>query len=487
MSEDVGEKTKNSLYWNVLLKVPYEVFRFGTSIFVARILEPKDFGIVSIATMVIYYANTITNLGLNQALVQRKEITERQINSVFTIDLTISILLVAIFYGLAPYVAVFFKSPESMEVIRVVSFIFILTTFQELPHALLRRELNFKVVSIINISREVAMSALTLLLAFKGFGYWSIVWGSLLPLLVSSVYMGHKAGWVPKISYHHESARKLFHFGIWSFVNSQVHFFSTRIDRIVLGKFLGPSLLGLYDKAKGLSQMPRESIGGNINTVFFSSFSRSQKNDEELAGMLKKGLMITSLLCFPLYFGLFAVSEQFVIVLLGEKWRAAILPLQILCAGGLIESLNGILANFVIGTGNYQKYTVRIIFSTVFLFLMSLFFVKWGIAAVAVGVVLYWLVQFFLTFSLLQEKISFSLIEYTKSIMPALLCSLIMFFSIQLAYSSFFENMNFLNLVSLVVIGISVYATSVLIIPSSNLAYLRNTILSDVKARFNKA
>ena len=186
---DISSKTKSSLYWNVALKIIYEVFRFATAIIVARILDPKDFGIVSIATMVIYYANSFTNFGFNQALVQRKDITEKHINSVFTFDLVISLAMGLLALLSSDAISRFFNSPESADVIRILSLVFILTTLHDLPYILLRREIEFKTISIVDMFREIGMSLLTLVLAYYGFSDWSIVWGHLVPLFLAAILL----------------------------------------------------------------------------------------------------------------------------------------------------------------------------------------------------------------------------------------------------------------------------------------------------------
>lgn len=486
MTENIGQKTRNSLYWNLSLKIPYEFFRFATSIIVARILEPKDFGIVSIASMAIYYSNTITSLGFNQALVQRKEITEKHINSVFTFNLAISIILVCIFYLMAPVIASFFSSPESKNVIRVLSTVFILTTLHEIPYTLLRRDINFKTISLIDTTKEVSMTLITLALVMVGFKYWAIVLGHLIPLFFVMLYLLYRVGWRPRISYHHASLKELFNFGIWSFINTQIYFFSTRIDRLIIGRALTPAILGLYDKAKSLSQMPSESIGTNINTVLFSSFSRSQQGAEELKNILRKALVLISAINFPIYIGLYAVAPHFVLVLLGEKWRQMIAPLQILCIGGFFASFNGLFSAFNFGTENYRKHNIRVIIATCFLIAESIFLVRFGIEAVAAGVAIYSLIVFYLTYEIIREKFNMPWKELIACILPAILAGTIMFLVIKAYYIAFSKEFTFISLFSMVVIGALTYIISIVILPMAILDNIRTSIYNDFEKAWTK-
>lgn len=475
-----SDKTRSSLYWNLTLKVPYEVFRFGTSLVVARILEPRDFGIVSIATMLIYYANTITNMGFNQALVQRKDVDARHVDSVFFVDFVISVFLALLFYFLAPYIAGFFNSPESSTVIRVLSMIFVLTALHDIPYTLFRRDIDFKTISIVDITKEFCISLLTLGLAVAGFNYWAIVWGQLIPMFFATFYLIYRSGWRPKLKYDHQAIRDLFNFGAWSFFRSQALFFSSRADRLVIGRAMDPSVLGLYDKAKSLYQMPMDSIASNINTVLFSSFSRSQQSTEQLRRMLFKGFLVISIITFPIYAGFHAVANHFIIVLLGQKWSAAIRPLEVLCLGGFFASFNGLISTFVIGSGKYKRYSVALFAGAFLLFLLSVLFVPYGISYVAIAVLAYSIVLFVVGLVIIRYIIDFSWADLLRHTMPAASGCVFMYLVIWACLGTYFAEATFLNLSALVAIGAVAYCSWLMLVPSAVLKEMRSSVFSDL-------
>jgi O-antigen/teichoic acid export membrane protein len=484
--ETVSEKTRSGIYWSLSLKIPYEAFRFVISIFVARLLDPKDFGIVSIASMIIFYSNTLTNFGFNHALVQKKEISAEHIHSVFTVDLFISCCMVGIFYLLAPAIASFFHSPESESVIRVMSLVFIITTLYDLPYALLRRELDFKIVSITDTAKEILISVMTLGLALAGAKYWAIVWGQLIPLTAATILLIVKAKWRPTISYRHAAMKELFNFGAWSFVRLQLYFFSSRLDRLIVGRYLGTSVLGVYDKSKSLSQMPTESIATNINTVLFSSFSRIQDDKIEIVNMLKKSLVLTSVLVFPLFVGLYAVADLFVPLVLGNKWNAMILPLQIMCLSGMIASLNGLFSTIAVGIGDYRKYTIQQIAATVILFFLCILAVPWGIESVALGVVLYSIVTSYMGFTIIKEKIEFSWKELFQCTAPAFFSSILMLTGVKVTAALIFRGKDLFTFGALIIVGATLYGVTVLKFPGSALDGLRASFGRDANSVWNK-
>ena len=161
MSEDLGSKVKSSLIWNTSLKAVYQAFKFIISIVIARILDPKDFGIISVATMIIFYANNIMHFGLNVALIQRKEISDKHINSVFTVNLIIAVTLTGICILLSPYIALFFDMPELKNVFRVLSPLFIILVFHGMPVSLMERDFNYKIVAIAGLFQGILSPEIT--------------------------------------------------------------------------------------------------------------------------------------------------------------------------------------------------------------------------------------------------------------------------------------------------------------------------------------
>ena len=486
MSKEISKKTKSSLYWNISLKIPYELFRFVSSILVARVLDPHDFGIVSIATMVIYYSNSFSNFGFNQALVQRNDIQNRHINSVFTFDLTISILLGIVVYYSSEPISSYFNSPESNEVIKALSVVFVLTTLHDLPYVLLRRDIEFKILAIVDMFREVLMAVITLILAYNGFKYWSIVIGHLIPLLLTSIYLLIKVKQPLRLTYDIVSLKELFGFSLWSFVQMQVYFISNRVDRVLIGKFINTTMLGLYEKSKSLSQMPSESLGDKINSVLFSSFSRLQNDKQGITNIFKKGLVINSLITFPIYCGMYSVSDQFVLVLLGEQWKDMILTFEIMAVAGLFASLNGLIASLTVGSGNYKNYIVRFTISMFVLLIGGILFVEHGIEAVAVVFVIYTIFLFFIGFNLVKTIIPVGWNTLLRCIGPALISSILMIVLVNSIEYYYLNELSMLNLLLLVIIGGVFYSLLVTILPSISLDIIRKPLFRDIKKLYSK-
>ena len=207
MSE--SRNTRSQLYWNTLLRIPAQVINFVISILVARLLMPRDFGIMGITMMIIGYTNLFTNFGFVEAIIQKNIHDKKILNSIFTFNLTISCLLAGGFYLIAGLIADFFNTPEAMMVIRVMSIVFIITAFPIVPNAILRRDMKFKAVAIFDLIQAILMSIITLLLAYKGFEYWALVYGQIIPLAVTSVLLCIKVRYLPSLYYNNNLMKKV--------------------------------------------------------------------------------------------------------------------------------------------------------------------------------------------------------------------------------------------------------------------------------------
>jgi O-antigen/teichoic acid export membrane protein len=468
-NETIG-KTRTSLYWRLFLSISYEVLRFGISVVVIRILDPEDYGLMAIASMVIGYANMITNFGFNQALVQKDEINDKHITTVFTIDLFISICLTALAFFLAPFIAGFFRAPASENVIRVLSPLFILTTFHNLPSALFKRNIDFKIISVISFMQGCAASFITLVLA----------------LVTATVYLNYKSMWKPRIGYDHTSLKDLFEFGAWNFVRFQIRHFAMHIDRLIVGRFLGAVSLGFYERAWNFVRLPVNLLAGNVNAVLFSSFSRAQTSGKELKTRLKKSIVIISIISFPAAAGILVIAPYFVPVILGEKWRAIIAPLQILALSGFTMPLSGLSASFNIAVGNYKSHTIRLFLASSCFALSCLLLVRFGLKGIALGFVGYSLLGFLLLFRLVFKKSGISLNEFVLCLAPSLLGSMSMLGVVKIFSLLYFSESNLLSLSLLVLIGAVWYAGFIALFPSSILAGIRSSFYRDLSSALLK-
>ena len=479
------KSTRMQLYWNTLVRIPVRVASISISIIVARILEPRDYGILTIAMMLIGYANIFTNFGLNEAIVQKQISDGRTVNSIFTFDLTVSALIGTGSFLAADLVAVFFSTPESAQAIRILCLVFIVTSFIGVPHAILRRDMNFKAISLIEALQSGLMSGLTLLLAVMGWGYWSLVYGQLIPLVVVAILLCVKANWVPRIYFNNSLMKQVYDFGIWNFLKMQLDFISMHIDKFISGRWLGPVDLGLYDKSKSLAGIPYDSFLANINAVMFSSFSRSKEKRAQLQQEFNKSLTLNSIIIFPTYMGSILVAPYFVHGFLGERWTAMTVPFQIVLFGFIFRTLTGLVTSFNIATGSYRGHSLRFLVSVVIFSIACVTLVRFGLNGIAFSLVIFNSVSFVLStlLAIQQHNIPWSTIS--NAILSGFIPASVMGLCVEAASHSFLTTYTLSNFFLLSVIGVTVYLSCLLCSRNETVKELRLATLTDVKKKMS--
>lgn len=480
---DILNKTKTGTYWSIFLKVLFETIRFGLSVVVARLLNPKDFGLFGIGYMVIFYANSMTNIGFNNALVQKKEITHYHINSVFCFDLGFSVLLTLFCFIGAKSISIFFHAPESEKVLLVLSSLFILTSFYNIPQTILRREIEFKVISIINLIEGLLNYAIAILLAILGFGVWALVYGKIGSILFATILFLIKSRWLPKIEFSFFAFKDLWSFGIWEFLRAQLNYITSYIDYFFIGKFLGVIPLGYYEKAFNISTMPLSFVAP-VNTILFSSVSRLQKDIKTVKMLFKKAIITLSVFVFPIYCGLSFISPYFVKVFLGDKWMPMTLSLQILFFAGIFKTLNYIVAGFNVGLGMNKKHTLRRVVSSILLIIFCFIGVFLGIEGVAVAILLDVFITFLLIFDVLKKIVEISFKELIKNLYPAIILSTLMLLCLNVL-SNYFPKYTFLNMIILIISGIIVYISLFLILNFRVTSEFKKQIYTSFKTFIN--
>jgi teichuronic acid exporter len=381
--------TRTQIYWNTLLKIPTQAISFVISVLVARILVPHDYGILSVAMMFTGYANLFTDFGFSAAIVQRNIRDSETLQSVFAFNFGLSTVLAVAFSVGSGFIAGFFHSPESRYVVIVGSSYFLISSFGAVPRALLRRDSDFKTLSLVDTGTAVSMSLVTLALALVGFSYWALLFGQLLPAVVSNLYLCSRVKWAPTFRYRHSAIKPLFDFGFWIVFKAQMEYGLGILDRLLLGRVAGLDALGIYDKAQSIATVPNASLISGLNAVLFSSFSHLQRDSGEVSELLKKGLTTISVVSFPIQFGLCLVASHFVVGLMGERWTPMVVPFRIINVSCALWSIGGLLMQVNVASGRYRAHTLRFCLAGLAFVASCLAFLRYGAVGISWAYLIY--------------------------------------------------------------------------------------------------
>jgi O-antigen/teichoic acid export membrane protein len=426
-SENVAKLAKQGVFYTVVVRLGNTFTQFIGSLFLVRLLEPNDFGLLQLGWLVIGFATKFGEFGFNMGLIQRnKEVRSEHVNTLFVLDLSFKVALWIIACACTPWLADFFHEPKLATFLPVFSFYMVLECFSTSPITMLQRNMNFKAYSqVLAIDRTVQLTG-ALTFAGLGFGAWSLVIGEFLGLLWSSLRAIQLSGWRPSLQFDREACRELFGYGNWVFLRNLFRYLADNIDYLVIGRFLDSQQLGYYTKAFELMKTPRKRITRSLSAVVFPAFAKVQNQPQKIKRGFEKLVLAVSLVAYPIQVAMLMAAPAFVYVVMGEKWAPTITCLQIMCVAGILRALDPFL-NSVITTGGFVRHSALRRFIEFAILAVAVYIgVHWGINGVSVAVTITSIIVMVLMLNLIRRVSLIGWRAYLAPQWPAIVSSVFM-------------------------------------------------------------
>jgi O-antigen/teichoic acid export membrane protein len=321
---DIGSRAVSGGFVTVSAQVTKFALTFAGAAILARLLTPKEFGLVGMVLGVTGLVGIFNELGLSTATVQRKEITQQQVSNLFWINVGVSGIVTLASCGLAPLLARFYRDPRVAWIMLALSLMFVLTGSTVQHRALLTRQMRFRSVAIIDVTAMFAGFVVACLLAWLGFAYWALVAQQLVNALGCLVLTWSVSRWRPNWPKRNSGVRPLLTFGAHLTAADFVGRFSVNTDSVLIGKIFGAAPLGLYTRASVLLSRPLEQVLTPIASVMDPVLARLQSDPERYRRTFLRTLDALALIVFPFSAICFALSRPFVLLVLGAKWKEVV-------------------------------------------------------------------------------------------------------------------------------------------------------------------
>ena len=283
MTKDLKKHFFHGVVWAGARRFAEQGMQTVTTIILARILSPNEFGVIGIANIFILFANTINNLGILSAIIQRKDIDEGHLSSAFWANMVTGTVLCLAMMALSWPAAHFFRNDQVQPVLFTLSFIFILGALKIVQNAQFSRRLEFGKLATISLWEMGSNSVMTIILAWQGWAVWSLVWGRLFGVLVGVLVAWGASPWRPRFMFQIEKFRELFKFGINSMSVNILTYLGQKNDYVIVGRFLGTAPLGFYTMAYNLVTLPQRKISSILTSVAFPTFAKIQDDNARVA------------------------------------------------------------------------------------------------------------------------------------------------------------------------------------------------------------
>ena len=351
----------------------------------ARLLTPSDFGLIAMVAVFSAFVAVFSNFGLTSAIIQKKEVSDETLSSTFWVNVGLGALLTIALAASAPLVAAFYSEPRLTPLVVFISTTFFITSFGSVQTALLTRSMNFKALAVINICALGISGAISVFLAFSGYGVWSLASLTVLSVFLTVVFTWIYSRWVPHFSFRLQRVKGLLRFGANVTGFSFFNYFARNADNLLIGKFLGAAPLGFYNLAYNLLLFPITNISNVIGNVMFPALSKVQHDKQMVRETYVTANRYIAAICFPLMIWVLVTAPQLIRVVYGPKWVGAIVLVQILAIASIEQSVGTNVWWIFLSQGRTDVLLKVGIFTTSVVVISFAVGLRWGVEGVAIA------------------------------------------------------------------------------------------------------
>lgn len=464
------ERTISGLIWNAVERFMIQGGQFVIKIVIARMITPEEYGLIGIVTVFLVLSDVIINGGFAQALIQRKDRSERDYSTVFYINIFLGLLIYIVLFVLAPRIAAFYGDDRLIEIIRLISLSTLIKSLSVVQIVKLSIDLNFKLKAKINFWSVVLSGILSIYLAHAGFGVYSLVYQAVSYSVVVTVLLYLFSRWKPKLTFSISSTKELFHFGSKYFMANLVGVISDNSYAILIGKMFTSKDVGFFTQGRNLPDLLSVNLFNVLQGVLFPVMSSAQDNKERLIIIYKKSLDMTAFIVVPCMVGLAIIADPFVRFFLTEKWLPCVYIIQWLALSRMVIPLGAINANLLNAVGRSDLYLkidlIKLPLTILGLVLSSPFGLKYMVMSNFVVAILYYFINAYYP----GKMYGYGAFKQIKDMLPVFLATMIMSLSVYFIHI----DGGIADMIIKVIVGGGVYLVSCVILKVESLTEMIN-------------
>ena len=347
MAESLKKKTVRGTFWSAVDSISSQGVTFLVGLVLARLLTPHEYGLIGYIMILVAVFNSIVDSGFSNALIRKKDAGEADYSTAFIFNLAVSVVLMAAMYLLAVPFSRFFREPQLVPLVRVMSVIIIINALALVQRTRLVKNVDFKTQTKASLISSLTSAVVGLSMAFGGLGVWSLAGQQISRQLVNTVCLWVLNRWTPSREFSWSSFREMFGFGWKLLVSGLIDTVWREISQLVIGKCYSTETLGQYTRGKQFSDIFSSNMTSIVQRVSYPVLSSVQDERERMREGYRRIIRITMLASFVLLFGLAAVADSLVVVLIGPQWQEAAHYLQILCFSACLYPLHAINLNML--------------------------------------------------------------------------------------------------------------------------------------------
>ncbi len=413
------QKTVSGLFWSFIDSFASQGVQFIVGIILARILSPREFGLIGMLTIFIAVSQSFIDSGFTSALIRKNNCTQNDYSTIFYFNIIISIISYFLLFIFSDAISIFFNEPQLKMLIQVLGIGLLFNALAIIQRTILTKELNFKLQMRVSIIASVGSGIIAVSMAYYGYGVWSLVALTLCRFGFSSILLWVWSSWKPIWVFSKTSLNELFAFGSKLLFSGLIDTIYRNVYNLIIGKYFSAVELGYYTQADQFQAFPSQNLNGVISRVSFPVLSSIQNDVEQLKAAYKKLIKSTMIITFVLMIGLAAVAKPMVLTLIGEKWLPMVIYLQMLCFVGMFYPLHALNLNMLQVQGRSDLFLRLEIIKKIIAVPVIIVGIFFGIKSMIIGMLVINLFAFYLNSYWSGILIGYSTTQQIKDILPS--------------------------------------------------------------------
>lgn len=437
-----------------------------TGLILARILGPKEFGLVGMISIFISIGVVLVDSGLSSSLIRTKNNTDNDYSTVFFTNIFFSLLIYFLIFFSAPYIADFYNQDILIDIIRVYCLIFILTAFGAVHLAILNKDLDFKKITLFNVPSTIIGIAVGLGCAYFNYGIWSFIFMNLTIKIVFVIILWFKSKWKPSLVFSKERFFFHFNYGYKLLLSTLLNKIFINIYHVIIGKTYSLNTLGYYERSVTLNGYSNDIITGIVKKVTFPLLSKIQENKQQITNVYKKILKLSFYVAAPAMLILASLAKPLFVLVLGDDWLPAVPFFQILCIASILYPNHSFNLNVLKVYGRSDLFLRLEIYKKIIIIFLILITFRFGVIGLVWSSVFSSIIGMYINTYYSNKYISYKYIEQLKDMLkPLILSVLASLISLLLIY--------FLS-------EINIYFQIIIALSSATLSYLFGSFLLQI-------
>lgn len=477
MSENI--KVISGFFWRFAERCGSQGVSFLVSLILARLLTPDDYGTISLVMVFINILNVFVDSGMGNALIQKKNADNIDFSSVFYFNLLMCCILYGLIYVIAPYIALFYNSPQLTNIIRILSLTIIFSGIRNVQQAYVSRNMLFRRFFFATLGGTIDSAIVGIAMAYMGFGVWALVVQQIFNTAVSTIILWYTVKWRPSAVFSFIRLKSLFNFGWKLLVSGLINTIYENARTLIIGKIYSSEDLAYYNQGNKFPNVIVTNINNSIDSVLLPAMANEQEHINRVKAMTQKSIQLSTYIMAPLMMGLAVVADSVVSIVLTDKWLPCVLFLRIFCITYMFYPIHTANLNAINALGRSDIFLKLEIFKKIVGVTALIITMQISVEAMAYSQLIISIISQLANSWPNKKLLNYSYFDQVKDILPAICLSILMGV---LIYPIRFLNFgNGMTLFVQIISGMVIYIAGSEIFKVKTFGYLKSMIISYLK------